>query len=64
MSTGVEGSFQDVVGWSADADDGRAAEGGDGGDGVVHAVVADVAMFAVDDDSVEAGEGDDLGLSC
>ncbi|KAL4782818.1 major facilitator superfamily domain-containing protein [Aspergillus varians] len=29
------------------------SEGGDGGDGVVHGIVADVAVLAVDDDTVE-----------
>lgn len=61
MRASVEGSFDDVVGRTTDADDGRCAEGGDGGDGIVHRIISDVAVLAVNYDAVEACQGDYLG---
>jgi hypothetical protein len=62
LSSRVERALDDVGARAPDTDDRADAERTDGGDTVVHRLVADVAVLAVDDDAVEAGEGEDLGV--
>lgn len=60
LSSGIQGSLDEVWRRSADPDDGRNAQSGNGGHRIVHRVVADVSVLAIDDDTVKACQGYDL----
>jgi hypothetical protein len=63
MSTGIQGAFEDIVGRAADTDNWGNAERGDGSDGVMHGIVSNVSVLTVNDDTVNASQGHDLGLA-
>lgn len=60
LCTSIQRPLDDIRCWTSDSDDGGDAKSGNGRDGVVHRVIANVTVFAIDDDAIESGEGDNL----